>query len=97
MEAISLEQAARSTPVLAPQELLLQPAALSIDQFGARQLRLPSDADARSALEAAQTAGPLTDCCFFTWGNEQQAPTLLRLDQLPVESEFHGFLDGRWA
>ena len=97
IEALGLEQAARQASVLAPQEIVLEPAELSLEHFGARTLRLAADVDAHTALAAAQSAGPATSSCFFTWGNEHHPPMLLRLDGLPGETEFHGFLDGRWS
>lgn len=74
---------------------------IDLDQPAAAQpsaaaaVRIPADADAASALRAAQAAGPVR-CCFFTWGNEQHQPLLLRCEGLPPADRFHRFLDGRW-
>lgn len=87
---------AGSVSVLVPQELPLQAVSISLDQLGARYLRLPLDADPAAALSAAQAAGSVASC-FFTWGNEQHPPMLLRCEALPSEREFRGFLDGQWA
>lgn len=81
---------------LAPvaQELLLDaapPAAHS-----SRLLRLPADADAASARAAAEALGP-PGSCFFSWGNDQHLPLLLRRQGLPSDAEFHGFVDAVWA
>ncbi len=54
-----------------------------------------ADADAASVLRAAQAAGPCSSC-FFSWGNEQHDPVLLRCDGLPPPGRFRHFIDGRW-
>ncbi len=59
-------------------------------------IRLPVDADAGAALRAAEAAGPPASC-FFSWGNEQHEPVLLRCDGLPAADRFQHFFDGRWA
>ncbi|MEO8279240.1 MAG: type VI secretion system-associated protein TagF [Ideonella sp.] len=61
----------------------------------ARNIRFPTDADMSHALRLAQSAGP-AGSCFFSWGNEQHAPSLCRCDGLLGAAEFHSFIDGRW-
>ncbi len=93
IESLSLLAPPRSMATLVPQALSLQP--VSIDQVGARVLRMAPDADAMSALSMALAAGE-AHSCFFTWGNEHHAPVLLRSEGLIADAEFRGFLDGRW-
>lgn len=93
IEPLSLLAPPPTQRTLVPQSLLLQP--VSIDQVGARVLRLAPDADAMTALASAQAAGDARSC-FFTWGNDHHAPVLLRSEGLIADAEFRGFLDGRW-
>ncbi len=60
-----------------------------------RCLRFPADADMPHALRLAEAAGP-AGSCFFSWGNEQHAPSLCRCDGLLDAADFHAFIDGRW-
>ncbi len=61
----------------------------------ARSICLPVDADMPQALRLAEAAGPAKSC-FFSWGNEQHAPSLRRCDGLTDAADFHAFIDGRW-
>lgn len=63
---------------------------------GAEVIAFASDADASSVLRAAQAAGPCASC-FFSWGNEQHDPLLLRCDRLPPPERFRPFIDADWA
>jgi type VI secretion system protein ImpM len=93
LEGLSVFAPRVAAATLVPQALSLQ--AVSIDQVGARVLRIEPDADAMSALMLAQSAGDAR-CCFFTWGNEHHDPLLLRCESLSTDTEFRSFLDGRW-
>lgn len=93
LDGLSLLATASASTLLMPQELSLQ--AVSIDELGARLVRLPPEADSVSALSSAQAAGA-AESCFFTWGNEHHEPLLYRCPGLIPDAEFRGFFDGRW-
>jgi type VI secretion system protein ImpM len=96
LERLSLQDEAARAALLVPQALSLQAVEIDIDQIGARRLRLPPDADVPAVLSAAQAAGT-PESCFFTWGNEHHPPMLYRCSGLVPDTEFRGFLDGRWS
>jgi type VI secretion system protein ImpM len=74
----------------------VDPAAALAVPSGADVIAVASDADAASVLRAAQAAGPCSSC-FFSWGNEQHDPVLIRCDGLPSPARFRHFIDGRWG